>query len=140
MADLQQAIGEVIRVERRRQQLTLRELAERAAMSVPYLGEVERGKKYPSALVLERLAHALEIDVAAILESAAAELRGEKPSRRIDAIGFALPPRGKGSPRALVDQIVDLLEPEDVAMLGEMGAFLAARRKVALTGRQGEDE
>jgi transcriptional regulator with XRE-family HTH domain len=129
MADLQQAMGEVLRAERRRQQLTLKELAERAAISVPYLGEVERGKKYPSALVVERLAQALEIDVAAILELAAVALRRGEPGRRIDAIGFALPARGKASPRALVDHIVDLLDQEDVVMLGEMGAFLAARRQ-----------
>lgn len=128
MADLQQAMGDVIRAERRRQQLTLKELAARAAISVPYLGEVERGKKYPSALVLERIAQALEIEVAEILELAAGRLRGDQTPRRIEAIGFALPPRGRVAPRALVNQIVDLLEPEDVAMLGEMGAFLAARR------------
>jgi transcriptional regulator with XRE-family HTH domain len=131
MGDLQQVMGEVIRSERKRQQLTVKELAERAAVSVPYLGEVERGKKYPSALVLERIAAALEIDVAAILESAATSLRGDTPPRRVEAIGFALPARGSASPRVLVNQIVDLLPPEDVAMLGEMGAFLAARRQSA---------
>ncbi|HLZ07960.1 MAG TPA: helix-turn-helix transcriptional regulator [Chloroflexota bacterium] len=133
MAGIQHAMGEVLRAERRRQQVTLKALAERAAISVPYLGEVERGKKYPSALVLERLAQALEIDVAAILELAALALRGEEPRRRIDAVGFALPVRGTGSPRALVDQIVDLLDPDDVTMLGEMGAFLAARRQLGRT-------
>ena len=127
--DLQQALGGVLRTERRRQQVTLKVLAERAAISMPYLGELERGKKYPSALVLERIAQALEIDVAAILELAAVALRRGEPRPRIGAIGFALPARGKGSQRALVDQIVDLLAPEDVVMLGEMGAFLAARRQ-----------
>src|SRR5579859_8082000 len=106
MAGIQHAMGEVLRAERRRQQVTLKAVAERAAISVPYLGEVERGKKYPSALVLERLAQALESDVPAILELAAAALRGDQPPRRIEAIGFALPARATASPRALVDQIV----------------------------------
>ena len=140
MADLQQAMGEVVRAERRRQHLTLKDLAERAAISGPYLGEVERGKKYPSALVLERLAQALETDVAAILELAAVVLRGEKSPRRVDAIGFALPKGATASPRALVDQLVDLLAPEDIAMLGEMGAFLHARRTVGLAQPQDDDE
>src|SRR5438045_9333328 len=102
MPDLQEAMGKVIRAERRRQQLPLKELAERSAISVPYLGEVERGKKYPSALVLERLAQALEIEAAAFLEAAAAELRGDRPLPRIDAIGFALPTLTRTSPRALL--------------------------------------
>jgi hypothetical protein len=93
---------------------------------VPYLGEIERGKKYPSAPVLERLA-ALEVPVADRLERTAAALRGVTPPRHLEAIGFPLPVR-TGSPRALVEQVVELLAPDDVAMLG---ALLAARRQRA---------
>lgn len=130
MGGLQQAIGVVIRRERRLRQTTLKGLAEQAAISVPYLGEIERGKKYPSASILERLAQALEVDVAEILEMAAAELRGETTSRRVGAIGFALPRSAKTAPRALINQLADILAPDDVTMLGEMGAFLAARRGI----------
>ena len=55
MADLQETMGTVIRRERRQRGLTLKQLAERAMLSVVYIGELERGKKYPSAVVLERL-------------------------------------------------------------------------------------
>lgn len=53
MADLQATLGAVIRKERRHRRRTMAWLAERAAISLVYLGEIERGKKYPSALVLE---------------------------------------------------------------------------------------
>src|SRR5512146_3481315 len=48
MDDLQAAVGAVIRQERRARGLTLKELATRAIIPVVYLGEIERGKKYPS--------------------------------------------------------------------------------------------
>lgn len=87
MADLQQTIGTVIRRERRERHLTLKALAERAIVSVVYLGEIERGKKYPSPIVLERLAGALDMGVSDLLECVAWELRGEaQPTLR--AIGF----------------------------------------------------
>ena len=86
MADLQHTLGAVIRRERRERQMTLKELAERSALSVVYLGEIERGKKYPSALVVERLAAALDLTVPDLLEYFADELRGvRQPSM---AIGF----------------------------------------------------
>ena len=43
MADLQETVGQVIRRERKERHLTLKELADRAALSEVYLGEVERG-------------------------------------------------------------------------------------------------
>ncbi|MFI5272475.1 MAG: helix-turn-helix domain-containing protein [Ktedonobacterales bacterium] len=96
MADLQQTMGTIIRRERRAQGLTLRELAARATLSVVYLGEIERGKKYPSALVLEKLAEALDLSVPDLLEQVALELRGVRAATM--AIGFALPVRTERAP------------------------------------------
>ena len=45
-------IGSVLRDERRRQQRTLAQVAERAGMSVQYLSEVERGRKEASSEML----------------------------------------------------------------------------------------
>lgn len=92
MADLQQTVGAVIRRERRRRGLTMKSLAKRAALSVVYLGEIERGQKYPSALVLERLAEALGLQTPDVLERVAADLRVEAQPTR--AIGVMLPASG----------------------------------------------
>jgi transcriptional regulator with XRE-family HTH domain len=89
MAELQQTMGTVIRRERRERGLTLKELAQRAALSVVYLGEIERGKKYPSALVLERLAEALGLDVFELLELVAWEMRAAEQPVTLHPIGFA---------------------------------------------------
>ncbi len=74
--DLQSTVGAVIRRERRKRRLSRRALAERAAVSTVYLGEVERGQKYPSARVLEGLAAALELDTPDLLGLVATALRG----------------------------------------------------------------
>ena len=128
MADLQHTVGAVIRRERRERGLTLKALAERSALSVVYLGEIERGKKYPSAQVLEQLAKALELDLAELLELVADELRGVAGPSTTSAMGFTLPRAGDPAPRATVRRLVQMLEPHEAATMAELGAFFLARR------------
>src|SRR5215469_3556348 len=66
--DLQDIYGQVIRRERQDRGLTIKELAEKAGLSEIYLGEIERGQKYPSANVLESIARALDLDLAEFFE------------------------------------------------------------------------
>jgi transcriptional regulator with XRE-family HTH domain len=91
VADLQQTLGEVIRRERRRRRRTMKWLAQKAALSLVYLGEIERGKKYPSAQVLERLAWALDLPLPALLESVAAALSAQMQLVGVDVVGRQLP-------------------------------------------------
>jgi transcriptional regulator with XRE-family HTH domain len=121
-------MGAVIRRERRERGLTLKALAERSALSVVYLGEIERGKKYPSAQVLEQLAKALELDLAELLELVADELRGMTLPSTTSAMGFTLPRAGDPAPRATVRRLVQMLEPHEAATMAELGAFFLARR------------
>src|SRR5689334_2663624 len=91
MANLQEMMGRAIRRERQDRRLTLKEIADKANLSVVYVGEVERGQKYPSAVVLEKLAEALDLGVADLLEMVAEEIRAEREPVITNAIGFALP-------------------------------------------------
>lgn len=93
MADLQSTLGAVIRRERRARGRTMRRLAEDAALSTVYLGEIERGKKYPSALVLEQLARALGLEVADLLALVADDLREQARPMVTRAVGFQASPR-----------------------------------------------
>lgn len=54
-------VGAFIRDQRRQAQLSLRKLAERANISNPYLSQIERGLKRPSAEILQQIARALEL-------------------------------------------------------------------------------
>jgi transcriptional regulator with XRE-family HTH domain len=54
-------LGTFIRDERRRDRLSLRKLSELAGISNPYLSQIERGLRKPSAEILQAIARALRI-------------------------------------------------------------------------------
>ena len=54
-------LGQFIRQQRERANLSLRRLAEKAEISNPYLSQIERGIRKPSAEILKSLSRALEI-------------------------------------------------------------------------------
>ena len=55
------ALGEYIREQREAAEVSLRQLAKNAGVSNPYLSQVERGLKKPSAEILGQIAGALRI-------------------------------------------------------------------------------
>ena len=59
--DLSHDIGEFIRDLRHNARISLRELADRAGVSNPYLSQIERGLRKPSAEVLAQIASALRV-------------------------------------------------------------------------------
>ncbi|MEV7861211.1 helix-turn-helix transcriptional regulator [Streptomyces hirsutus] len=54
-------LGDYLREQRRNAQLSLRQLADAAGVSNPYLSQIERGLRKPSAEVLQQVAKALRI-------------------------------------------------------------------------------
>ena len=54
-------VGEFIREQRRSGHLSLRKLSEMAGVSNPYLSQIERGLRKPSADILQQIARALRI-------------------------------------------------------------------------------
>jgi XRE family transcriptional regulator, stress-response regulator len=68
-------LGEVLREERNRQQRTLADVAEAASVSLPYLSEVERGRKQVSSDVLHAIGDALDLPLVTILERSVERLR-----------------------------------------------------------------
>ena len=54
-------LGEFIRDQRRNARLSLRKLSERAGISNPYLSQIERGLRKPSADILQAIARGLRI-------------------------------------------------------------------------------
>ncbi|MBA2281494.1 MAG: helix-turn-helix transcriptional regulator [Acidimicrobiia bacterium] len=78
-------LGEFIRDQRRVGHLSLRKLSEQAGISNPYLSQIERGLRKPSAEILQQIARALQISAetlyirAGILEerTGTADLVGE---------------------------------------------------------------
>ncbi len=64
--DLPRDIGGFIRDLRRNARISLRQLADQAGVSNPYLSQIERGLRKPSAEVLAQLAHALRVSTPAM--------------------------------------------------------------------------
>lgn len=81
-------LGEFIRSQREVANMSVRRLAELASVSNPYLSQIERGLRRPSAEILQQLANALKISVEGLYVRAGllADVDAPAPSVR-DAIG-----------------------------------------------------
>ncbi|MDH6612173.1 hypothetical protein M2164_007808 [Streptomyces sp. SAI-208] len=76
-------VGDVLRRERLAQERTLKDVADAARISMPYLSEVERGRKEASSEVLAAAAQALGLGLGDLLSLAQGELtRHSARSRR----------------------------------------------------------
>ncbi|WP_375425857.1 helix-turn-helix domain-containing protein [uncultured Friedmanniella sp.] len=61
LGDQLNSLGEFIAAQRRSAELSLRQLAEQTGISNPYLSQIERGLRKPSAEVLQQLSKALRV-------------------------------------------------------------------------------
>ncbi|SPM38849.1 Transcriptional regulator, contains XRE-family HTH domain [Mycobacterium numidiamassiliense] len=84
-SDMASDIGTFIRTQRENAQVSVRQLAERAGVSNPYLSQVERGLRKPSADVLNQIAKALRVS-AEVLYVQAGMLEPSDKSQVRDAI------------------------------------------------------
>lgn len=82
---LRTVLGEVLRRERGEQGRTLADVAAAAAVSMPYLSEVERGRKEASSEVLSAICGALRIELADVLAEAGRDLAARNRTR--DRVG-----------------------------------------------------
>ncbi|MEU0742970.1 helix-turn-helix transcriptional regulator [Streptomyces sp. NPDC006134] len=87
-------VGDVLRRERLAQERTLKDVAEAARISMPYLSEVERGRKEASSEVLAAAAQALGLSLGDLLARAHGRLT-RVTSRHAGA--------GRGTPGARYD-------------------------------------
>ena len=99
--DLGSSLGEYLREQRTTARLSLRQLSELAGVSNPYLSQIERGLKRPSAEILQQLAKGLEVSAeslyvkAGILDAAVAPPTEAPDVRGAIAADPALTPRQK---------------------------------------------
>ncbi len=77
-------LGEFIREQRNVGQLSLRKLSEMAGVSNPYLSQIERGLRRPSAEILQQIARALEISSETLYVRAGIL---DEPDGEVDVIG-----------------------------------------------------
>jgi transcriptional regulator with XRE-family HTH domain len=91
-------LGDVLRRTRLDQRRTLADVARAAKVSMPYLSEVERGRKEASSEVLAAICDALRIDLADLLAEAGSDLLGER-ARPARVVRLGLVPGQVAAPR-----------------------------------------
>ena len=80
-ADPAATLGEVIRRQRELNRLSMRQFAQMAGISNPYLSQIERGLRAPSEQVLEGIASALKLSAEALYEQAGVARPGQPGTR-----------------------------------------------------------
>jgi transcriptional regulator with XRE-family HTH domain len=70
LPDRWRELGEFIREQRGLERLSLRRLSDLAGISNPYLSQIERGLRKPSAEILQQIARALRISAETLYERA----------------------------------------------------------------------
>src|SRR5689334_6436820 len=94
-------LGEYIRDQRRTAQISLRQLARQAGVSNPYLSQIERGLRKPSAEILQQIAKALRISAEALYVKAG--ILEEKPASAVTDAVLADPSLSERQKQVLLD-------------------------------------
>ncbi|MBU3705207.1 MAG: helix-turn-helix transcriptional regulator [Mycobacterium sp.] len=106
-----QDIGSFIRTQREAAEVSVRQLAERAGVSNPYLSQIERGLRKPSAEVLSQIAKALRLSAEVLYVRAGILEPGERSHVHDSIIGdTAITERQK---RVLLDIYLSFLQQNE---------------------------
>ncbi|MFE6715331.1 helix-turn-helix domain-containing protein [Streptomyces sp. NPDC057695] len=134
-------LGEYLREQRRTAQLSLRQLADAAGVSNPYLSQIERGLRKPSAEVLQQVAKALRISAETLYVRAGILDETEREELETRAVVLADPSINERQKQVLL-QIYDSFRKENaaeaaVAAAAEVDRAEAAGSAEATTGTTG---
>jgi transcriptional regulator with XRE-family HTH domain len=111
------SIGEYIRQQREQAKISLRQLASAAGVSNPYLSQIERGLRRPSAEILQQIAKGLRISAEALYVQAGI-LEDRRPDSGVRAAVLADPELTERQKQVLLE-IYDSFRRELVATVIE---------------------
>ena len=101
------ALGEIIRQQRELTELSMRQFAEIAGISNPYLSQIERGLRAPSQQVLEGIASALKVSSDALYEQAGITPPGEEPEDNAVLDAISADPRLSARQRTALREVYE---------------------------------
>ncbi|RRO13100.1 XRE family transcriptional regulator [Saccharopolyspora rhizosphaerae] len=110
-------LGSYIRTQRNNAQISLRQLAKLAGVSNPYLSQVERGLRKPSAEILQQIAKGLRISAEALYVQAGI-LESRESGPVVDAI-LADPELSERQKQALLEIYSSFRREQDAAEDGD---------------------
>jgi len=100
-------LGEIIRKQRELGEMSMRQFAELAGISNPYLSQIERGLRAPSEHVLDGIAGALQVSADALYRQAGMSVPGEEPQNTAVLDGIAADPRLTARQRAALREVYE---------------------------------
>ncbi|MDT0203351.1 helix-turn-helix transcriptional regulator [Nocardioides sp. AE5] len=89
-------LGEVLRTQRMRRGLTLREVSAEARVSLGYISEIERGQKEASSELLASLCNALEVPLSEVLREVSHAVAVEERALQVAATPIPVASRTEG--------------------------------------------
>jgi len=101
------ALGEIIRQQRELAEISMRQFAEIAGISNPYLSQIERGLRAPSEQVVDGIAKALRVSADALYEQAGMAKPGEDPQESAVLEAIAADPRLSSRQRAALREVYE---------------------------------
>src|SRR6476660_3190469 len=115
------SLGDYLREQRQTARLSLRQLSELAGVSNPYLSQIERGLKRPSAEILQQLAKGLEVSAESLYVRAGILDEGH---------GHEVAPLDT---RAVIGADPELTDRQKAALLDIYDSFVGAGKPAAST-------
>ena len=136
------SIGQYIREQREQAKISLRQLASAAGVSNPYLSQIERGLRKPSAEILQQIAKGLRISAEALYVQAGI-LEDRRPDSGVRAALLADPELSERQKQVLLEiyesfrrETAQNAEPASVPAAGAAAADAAAQADGEQTGAE----
>ena len=101
------SLGEIIRQQRELAELSMRQFAELAGISNPYLSQIERGLRAPSETVLDSIARTLKVSADALYKEAGIPAPGSPPEANAVLEAIAADSRLTARQRAALREIYE---------------------------------
>ena len=109
------SLGEFIAVQRKTAQLSLRQLADQSGISNPYLSQIERGLRKPSAEVLLQLSKALRVSAETLYVRAGILDPDDHPGTSVEMAVLADTAITERQKRVLIDVYTSFVKENDKA-------------------------
>jgi transcriptional regulator with XRE-family HTH domain len=131
------SIGEYIKEQREQARISIRQLAQTAGVSNPYLSQVERGQRNPSAEILQQIAKGLRISAEALYVRAGI-LEDRPADSGVRSALLADPDLNERQKQVLLE-IYESFRKENAALLAEGSAEETAAAAEAELDPAGQD-
>jgi len=121
-------LGEYLREQRQGAKLSLRQLAEVAGVSNPYLSQVERGLRKPSAEVLQQIAKGLRISAEVLyVRAGILDERADRENLEVEAAVLADPHLTERQRQVLLDIYATFRSQDDRETARDVAKAVTAR-------------